>query len=193
MTQSGDVPEIPLPCIVSVAGLKKSGKTTVVEALLSELMSRGKRVSSVKKMEHDALYLDQEGTDTRRHADAGAEVVLALMGRETVRFERISTPASMPSVFALLPQNTDFLVCEGVVDPAASQVIVVCLRTNDEWDETLRVRKIPKELVLAVCGVTAAGAATGAVSPQGIPVFDVEDSCQRAVLADLVIKSLPRC
>jgi molybdopterin-guanine dinucleotide biosynthesis protein MobB len=189
MTQPSDIFAVHLPCIVSVTGLKKSGKTTVVEALLAELTSRGKRVSSLKKMEHGALDLDPQGTDTRSHADAGAEVVLALLGRETVRFERVSVPPSLQSIAAHLPRGTDFLVCEGIVDPAAPQAIVVCLQKSSDWEETMRVRKIREGQVLAVSGVAAGGIALGdTLSPDGIPMFDVGDQRQRSALADLVIK-----
>jgi molybdopterin-guanine dinucleotide biosynthesis protein B len=194
MTQPGASPEAPLPCIVSVTGLKKSGKTTVVAALISELRSRGKRVSSVKKMEHATLSLDQEGTDTRVHAEAGAEVVVALLAGETVRFERVTKQASIQSVAPLFPRGTDLLVCEGIADHALARLIVVCLRSRDEWEETLAVRGITPDAVLAVSGVAAAGAASsGSMFPRGIPVFDVTDLHQRSELADLVLKSLPRC
>ena len=194
MMQSSEIPEALLPCIVSVAGLKKSGKTAVVEALLSELRSRGKRVSSIKKMEHAALSLDPQGTDTRRHADAGADVVVALLGAETVRFERLTTPASIRSIAPLFPRDTDVLVCEGIADRATAQLIVVCLRSRDDWDETLAVRNVASDAVLAVSGVAAAAVAPGELMlPQGIPMFDVGDVRQRSDLADLVLKSLPRC
>jgi molybdopterin-guanine dinucleotide biosynthesis protein MobB len=193
MTQPGS-PEAPLPCIVSVTGLKKSGKTTVVAALISELRSRGKRVSSIKKMEHATLYLDQEGTDTRMHAEAGAEVVVALLAGETVRFERVTKQASIQSVASLFPPGTDLLVCEGIADHAVARLIVVCLRSRDDWVETLAVRGITPDAVLAVSGVAAAEAASsGSMFPRGIPVFDVTDLHQRSELADLVLKSLPRC
>jgi molybdopterin-guanine dinucleotide biosynthesis protein MobB len=194
MTQSGELPDIPLPFIISVTGLKKSGKTTVVEAIILELKSRGKRVSSLKKMEHGLLDLDPSGTDTRRHADAGAEVVLALLGAQTVRFERASAPASIGSIAKQLPLGTDFLVCEGIADPAAPQVILVCLRTRNDWEETLRVRGIDGTQVLAVSGVVASGEAPGKqFLPDRMPMFDVTDDRQRSALAELVIRSLPRC
>jgi molybdopterin-guanine dinucleotide biosynthesis protein MobB len=188
MTQSAKNAAIGHPCIVSVAGLKKSGKTTVVEALLSGLKSRGKRVSSIKKMEH-APSLDSEGTDTRRHADAGADVVVALLGAETVRFERVSAPASMRLIIPLFPADTDFLVSEGIADRAWPQLVVVCLRSADDWEETLKVRKISPDAVLAVSGVAAAGLATGAaVLAAGIRIFDVADLQQRGALVDLIIE-----
>ena len=59
-----------------MVGKKKSGKTTVIVALVAELVRRGHRVGTIKHGHH--FDLDTEGTDSRRHRDAGAErVVLA--------------------------------------------------------------------------------------------------------------------
>lgn len=190
MTQSGSDLVAPLPCIVSVVGLKKSGKTTVVTGLLVELRSRGHRVSSIKKMEHAALYLGEEGTDTRLHADAGAEVVVALLARETVRFERFGGARSLRDIVRLFPPDTAFLVCEGMADRDASQLIVLCLRRMADLDETLAVRGISAGAVLAISGVVAAGAPEGSVrGPQHIPVLDAADAVQRRALADLIIRA----
>ena len=188
MTQPGADLATPRPCIVSVVGLKKSGKTTVVTALLAELRSRGHHVSTIKKMEHAALSLDQEGTDTRMHADAGAEVVVALLAGETVRFERSGRAGSLRDLFRLFPRDTAFLVCEGMVDSSAAQLIVVCLRSIDDLADTLEIRGIQRNSVLAVSGVAATGAAKGSMRGLDVPVFDSMDAVQRRALADLVIK-----
>lgn len=60
-----------VPPIVSVVGKKKSGKTTLVEALVAELVRRGRRVGTIKHGHH--FDLDREGTDSWRHRAAGSE------------------------------------------------------------------------------------------------------------------------
>jgi molybdopterin-guanine dinucleotide biosynthesis protein MobB len=190
MTQSADAPDIPLPRIVTVVGLKKSGKTTVVTAILSELKSRGISAGSIKKMEHASLFLDPEGTDTRRHAEAGAEVVVALLAGETIRFERSLQPQSLREIARLFPLPTRFLVCEGMADRTVSQLIVVCLRSMGELEETLEVRGIQAGSVLAFSGVGAAGARSGqSLGSRRTPVFDAVDALQRRALVDLLIEA----
>ena len=189
MTQSGADLVTPLPRIVSVTGLKKSGKTTVVTALLAELRSRGHRVCSVKKMEHPAFLPDQEGTDTRLHAEAGAEVVVALLPGETVRFERTGRTGSLLDIIELFPRDNEFLVCEGMVDRSASQLIVLCLRSIDDLAETLSVRGILRGSVLAVSGLATARTMDRSLQGLGgIPAFDALDTAQRSALVDLIIK-----
>jgi molybdopterin-guanine dinucleotide biosynthesis protein B len=64
------------PRIISVIGRKNAGKTTLVVALASELVRRGRRVMTIKHATHPA-DLDKQGTDTYRHFHEGkAERVL---------------------------------------------------------------------------------------------------------------------
>jgi molybdopterin-guanine dinucleotide biosynthesis protein len=146
-------------------------------------------VSSVKKIEHAALLLDQEGTDTRLHADAGADVVVALLAGETVRFERSGRTGSLRDIVRLFPRDTAFLICEGMCDSSASQLIVLCLRTIDDLAETLAVRGIQHDSVLAISGVAAAGTIDRSLPGlREIPVLNAADSAQRSALVDLIVK-----
>jgi molybdopterin-guanine dinucleotide biosynthesis protein B len=59
------------PRAVAVVGYKNSGKTRVVETLVSELVKRGRRVGTLKHTADD-IKLDTPGKDTQRHRDAGS-------------------------------------------------------------------------------------------------------------------------
>jgi len=65
--------------VLGVAGWKNSGKTTLVERLVSELTRRGLRVATIKHAHHDA-EVDREGTDSFRHREAGAVEVALVTG-----------------------------------------------------------------------------------------------------------------
>jgi molybdopterin-guanine dinucleotide biosynthesis adapter protein len=183
-------PERQIPHTITVAGLKKSGKTTVVEALLAGLRSRGYRVGSMKTVEHDGIFMDHAGTDTYRHAEAGAEVVVALLKGETVRFERSPSPRSLGQVLGLFPAETQYLVCEGTPDPAAPQLVVLCLRSMAEWEETIAVRGLAGAVIVAISGVAADS--NEHTEEKGIPVFNVQDARQRHALVDLLVHTFGR-
>ncbi len=170
------------PFIVNVTGLKKSGKTTVAEAILAELASRGRRVGALKTARHDTLTLDPEGTDTRRFADAGAEFVVALLDGETHYFERRSSRSTVREASRFFPDGVEFLVCEGTVDADLGKACVVCLRSASDLEETLRVRSVPRESVLALSGPAATGPLPGP-----FPAFDVTDLLQKSSLVDLIL------
>ncbi len=60
--------------VIGVAGFKNAGKTTLVERLVSNLTSRGYRVSTIKHAHH-SFDIDHEGRDSFRHRKAGATEV----------------------------------------------------------------------------------------------------------------------
>jgi len=62
-------------------GRKNSGKTTVIEGLISELVKRPLRVASVKHIRKKGFSMDTEGKDTWRHSAAGANPVIAVSDR----------------------------------------------------------------------------------------------------------------
>ena len=66
--------------VFGVTGWKNSGKTTLVEQLVSELTRRGWRVSTVKHAHHE-FDIDKPGADSFRHRMAGASEVAIVSGR----------------------------------------------------------------------------------------------------------------
>ncbi len=61
----------PGPAVVAVSGVKNSGKTTLIAAMLPHLTAAGLKVATVKHDGH-AFQADPEGTDTGKHMAAGA-------------------------------------------------------------------------------------------------------------------------
>ena len=178
MTQSSTFPHI-----INVVGLKDSRKTAVAEGLIAELISRGYRVGAVKTTRHPALSVDAEGTDTRRFADAGAAFVIGLLDTETHYFERRTARSTLREAARFFSAGTQFVVCEGTVEPEAHPVFIVCLRAFEDFERTIATRGVPFEEVLAISGLVAAQ------QPEGLPApcFNIADPRQRASLAELLI------
>ncbi len=74
--------------VIVIAGRKKSGKTKVIEGLVKELMNRGYRVGTVKHVPMQGFTLDQSGTDTWRHAQAGSKTVVCISPDEVATLEK---------------------------------------------------------------------------------------------------------
>jgi len=71
--------------IISVVGYKKTGKTTLVGHLVKALKRHGP-VGTIKHLnEHN---INTPDTDTWKHAEAGADVVVAVTPDELVKFSR---------------------------------------------------------------------------------------------------------
>jgi len=94
--------------VISVVGYKKSGKTALVSALVRQLSGFG-TVGTVKHMGEQRL--NPEETDTGRHFDAGADMVVGITGSELVSFARDSDLED--ALDMLCDRGIDFAVVEG--------------------------------------------------------------------------------
>lgn len=94
--------------IVSVVGPKKSGKTSLVEAMVRTLKGRG-RVGTIKNMPGHPV---EDRGDTRRHFDAGADVVVGV-GQDGVVF-KVSREGSLEAALEdLRNSGVDYAIVEG--------------------------------------------------------------------------------
>jgi molybdopterin-guanine dinucleotide biosynthesis protein B len=93
-----------------VTGWKNSGKTTLVERLVTEFVRRGWRVSTIKHAHH-AVDIDQPGTDSFRHRLAGASEV-ALVGGLRYAIMREQAEPTLAEVLARLAP-ADLVLIEG--------------------------------------------------------------------------------
>jgi len=65
--------------VFGIVGWKNSGKTGLVERLVTEITGRGFTVSTIKHAHH-AFDVDRPGKDSYRHREAGATEVLISSG-----------------------------------------------------------------------------------------------------------------
>jgi molybdopterin-guanine dinucleotide biosynthesis protein MobB len=94
--------------IVSVVGPKKSGKTTLVEGLVHSLKRRG-RVGTIKNMPDHPI---EDRGDTKRHFDAGAEVVVGV-GQDGVFFKVARGGGLEEALEELRKSGVDYAIVEG--------------------------------------------------------------------------------
>src|SRR5205823_9789898 len=75
--------------IVSFVGRSNSGKTTLIERVIPELVRAGYKVATVKHAGH-GFDLDTEGKDSWRHRRAGASNVVVLSKGSMAMFADVS-------------------------------------------------------------------------------------------------------
>ena len=111
-----------LPMIVAICGVKNSGKTTLIEALVSRLADMGKRVAVIKHDGHD-FSCDLSGTDTYRCTQAGAFGAAAFSGSRIF----VHRKGAGQSEKALLPlfSDADLILIEGLKDSDYRKIEVV--------------------------------------------------------------------
>ena len=177
-----------------MTGLKNSGKTTVCTALIAELGARGYRVAALKSSHVAALVLDHRGGDSYALAESGACFVLVQGAKQSLTFERVSR--SFAQMLDRVPEGIDFIVSEGC-DAEAGAAVVICLADARAWEETLRVRRVPRDRILAVSGSFAAArlraanpAADGsAASFEGFPLLDITRERDRKALVERILQA----
>ena len=92
--------------VISVVGTKKTGKTTLVTALVRSLAKHG-RVGTIKNMVSHPV----DTGDTKRHFDAGADVIIGLgEARLKVTRERGDLDLALADLEA---EGVDYVVVEG--------------------------------------------------------------------------------
>ena len=100
--------------VFSLVGYSDSGKTATAECVIRELTKRGYSVGSVKEIHNETFAMDSNPTsDTKRHRDAGAALVVARGLSETDAL--YPTKLDMRQILALFG-GYDYVVCEGVRD-----------------------------------------------------------------------------
>jgi molybdopterin-guanine dinucleotide biosynthesis protein MobB len=116
--------------VIGVVGWKDSGKTLVVERLVTSLVQRGLRVGTVKHV-HEAPSLQPAATDSARHLGAGAEISLVL-GNELMLLSKHEGEDLETAAARYLPL-CDFIVVEGFKHAKIPKVAVI-----SENDDILR-------------------------------------------------------
>lgn len=110
--------------VISVVGYKKSGKTALVTALVRNLSGFG-TVGTIKHMGEQRL--NPADTDTGRHFDAGADVVIGITGTETTGTELVSfsRDSDLENALDLLcDQGLDFAVVEGFKGSKLPKIVI---------------------------------------------------------------------
>lgn len=136
--------------VISVVGYKKTGKTTLVERLVSGLKAHG-TVGTVKHTREEILPL---AGDTQRHMDSGAEVVIGITPSRSLK---ISKDISLENALnELAEEGLDFAVVEGfkesdlpkiaIGDVEASN-IVARVDINASQEELVKLALVQPEYV----------------------------------------------
>ncbi|MCC7490920.1 MAG: molybdopterin-guanine dinucleotide biosynthesis protein B [Fimbriimonadaceae bacterium] len=105
-------PSAALPLAVGVWGYSNSGKTRLVELLIPRLQAAGLRVGPVKHASH-ATQVDRPGSDSHRHAAAGAQRVLLLGPQGATLFAPDAPDADLWPWLESFAGQVDLVLVEG--------------------------------------------------------------------------------
>ena len=97
--------------IVSIVGKKNTGKTSLTVKVIEELTRRGYNVASIKHSHH-SIEMDKENTDTWKHKQAGANLVV---GVGSTTFFNARQEMDLNRILFLIKHmdEFDFVIIEG--------------------------------------------------------------------------------
>lgn len=158
--------------IYGVIGWQNSGKTTLMERLVADIIARGFTVSTVKHVHHD-VDLDRPGKDTWRHREAGArEVVLASAKRFAILREHRGPEPDLREVLARLAP-VDLVLVEGYKRDAHPKI------------EVWRAGVADRPLIQPGDPLVRAVATDAALTGLTVPVLDLNDAGR---IADFILR-----
>ncbi len=157
--------------VFGITGWKNSGKTTLTVRLVSELAGRGYRVSTVKHAHHE-FDIDQDGTDSFRHRQAGAAEVAIVSGRRWALMHELRAEDE-PPLDAILARlgPCDIVLVEGYKREAHLKIETRRLGAKDTTPLSAR-----DPAIVAI-------AADHPVENEKVPVFALDDA---AAIADFI-------
>ena len=104
---------MPGPRLIAIVGKKNSGKTTLVVALVHEMIRRGHRVMTIKHGSHPFEF-DTKGRDTWRHMhEGGAERVVMEAPQSRVLIAQPKEPMGPRELADAYLRDAHFVVVEG--------------------------------------------------------------------------------
>lgn len=111
--------------IVSFVGRSNSGKTTLIERVIPELVRAGYKVATVKHAGH-GFDLDTEGKDSWRHKRAGASSVMVLSKGSMAMFADVSDQMSVEAVRdRFLDPSYDLIIAEGWKHEGYPKIVII--------------------------------------------------------------------
>ncbi|MEA1944939.1 MAG: molybdopterin-guanine dinucleotide biosynthesis protein B [Euryarchaeota archaeon] len=69
--------------VIGIVGYHNTGKTTLVCRLIERLAESGYSISTIKNIPKEDFFMDIQGTDTWKHGESGAKIVVASSPDET--------------------------------------------------------------------------------------------------------------
>ena len=145
--------------IVTVVGSKKGGKTTVVCKLVEQLKASGFKIATVKFMERSP-GIDINDKETYLHRKAGADITIASGLSETAVLRKVEQRESLLQLLDYIPEDVDYVICEGVDDGNIPRIVAV--RERSEIEDYVN------RMTIAISGIVAGESFT-----HKLPVVDV--------------------
>ncbi len=121
---------IPSPAI-SFVGRHNSGKTTLIEKVIANLVARGHDVGSIKHHHYTDFEMDRPGKDSFRHRAAGASETVVASPAQIARIKTLTEEIECSEIVRSMPGH-DIVVVEGYRKSGLPSIEII--RAGNEAD-----------------------------------------------------------
>lgn len=111
------------PPVVHVIGWSDRGKTLLIERLVKRLVAEGLVVATAKHA-HAGYTLDPEGSDSSRHAAAGAAITALVGPTDWAVLHHAPAPSFEAVMEAVAQPGTELVLVEGFTDRARHAIVL---------------------------------------------------------------------
>ena len=154
--------------IVSIVGKSNSGKTTLLEKVISDLVGRGYRVATIKHNKH-GFNIDHEGKDSYRHKKAGARTTVVTSPHQLALVTDVDHDHSFDEIRDKFIRDADIVLTEG-------------FKVNDYPKIEVYRSELKRDLISKKEDGLIAVAADARLKV-GVPCFDLNDT---KMIADFI-------
>lgn len=109
--------------VVSIVGKTGSGKTQLIERLITEFKRRGYRVATVKHSP-GGMEVDKPGKDSWRFAEAGSDAVVVSSPDKLACIKTVDHDSSIEEIWHLIGSDFDVVLFEGFKKGKAPKIEV---------------------------------------------------------------------
>ena len=155
---------------IAFVGRQDSGKTTLVEKVIAQLVRRGYDVGSVKHHGHPGFQVDQEGKDSWRHAQAGSREVAIASPDRFALIRDTDQPMELDQVLASMASH-DIIIVEGF--RSGGLPTVELFRAANPNDQSRTLADSQQEVVAVA---TDRPDILQEAAAAGLPAFDLDDA-----------------
>jgi molybdopterin-guanine dinucleotide biosynthesis protein MobB len=157
-----------IPAIAFV-GRKNSGKTTLLEKLIAELVSRDVKVGTVKHHSHVGFGFDQEGKDSWRHRQAGSSFTVIASPDQMGSVRSLDHEIELEEILATM-SGIDVILAEGY--RKSNLPTVELFRSGNKRDHERDLGGEGNKIIGVITDIPRIEAAA---REQNLPVFSFED------------------
>ena len=108
---------------ICIVGNKNSGKTTLIERLIPELIARGRRIATIKHDAHD-FDIDIPGKDSWRHRQAGSTTTVIASSSKVAMVRVTEQDVELTELLRLVDRSHDLILIEGLRRSSVPKVLV---------------------------------------------------------------------